>query len=62
MVGLAQGCFDHTLQYVKERKQFGQKIWDFQVDILRSGYEQMVAEDSWYLYLGELLRTLYQKS
>ena len=30
MVGLAQGCFDHTLQYVKERKQFGQRIWDFQ--------------------------------
>lgn len=30
MVGLAQGCFDHTLQYVRERKQFGQRIWDFQ--------------------------------
>ncbi|XP_028390952.1 short/branched chain specific acyl-CoA dehydrogenase, mitochondrial-like [Dendronephthya gigantea] len=30
MVGLAQGCLDHTLQYVRERKQFGQKIWDFQ--------------------------------
>ena len=35
MVGLAQGCFDHTLQYVKERKQFGQKIWDFQVRTFR---------------------------
>lgn len=36
MVGLAQGCFDHTLQYVRERKQFGQKIWDFQVEHLYS--------------------------
>lgn len=30
MLGLAQGCFDHTVQYVRERKQFGQKLWDFQ--------------------------------
>ncbi|XP_031557087.1 short/branched chain specific acyl-CoA dehydrogenase, mitochondrial-like isoform X2 [Actinia tenebrosa] len=30
MVGLAQGCFDATIPYTHERKQFGQKIWDFQ--------------------------------
>jgi len=31
MIGLAQGCFDHTVPYLKERKQFGQRLWDFQV-------------------------------
>lgn len=31
MVGLAQGCFDATLPYTLERKQFGQKIFNFQV-------------------------------
>ncbi|GAU98103.1 hypothetical protein RvY_09289 [Ramazzottius varieornatus] len=30
MVGLAQGCFDATLSYVMERKQFGRRIWEFQ--------------------------------
>lgn len=30
MVGLAQGCFDHTIPYLLERKQFGQEIYDFQ--------------------------------
>ena len=30
MVGLAQGCFDNTLAYVMERKQFGRAVWDFQ--------------------------------
>lgn len=30
MLGLAQGCFDNTIEYVRERKQFGQRIWDFQ--------------------------------
>lgn len=33
MVGLAQGCFDATIPYTHERKQFGQKIWDFQVSL-----------------------------
>lgn len=31
MLGLAQGCLDCTVPYTHERKQFGQKIWDFQV-------------------------------
>jgi alkylation response protein AidB-like acyl-CoA dehydrogenase len=30
MVGLAQGALDHTIGYVKERKQFGKQIADFQ--------------------------------
>ncbi|XP_056385238.1 short/branched chain specific acyl-CoA dehydrogenase, mitochondrial-like isoform X1 [Hyla sarda] len=30
MVGLAQGCFDHTVPYTKQRIQFGKRIFDFQ--------------------------------
>jgi alkylation response protein AidB-like acyl-CoA dehydrogenase len=30
MVGLAQGALDHALTYIKERKQFGKAIADFQ--------------------------------
>jgi alkylation response protein AidB-like acyl-CoA dehydrogenase len=30
MVGLAQGALDHTVKYVKDRKQFGKAIADFQ--------------------------------
>jgi len=30
MIGIAQGAFDATIDYVKERKQFGQPIADFQ--------------------------------
>ena len=29
-VGIAQGALDHALDYVKERKQFGKRIADFQ--------------------------------
>jgi len=31
MVGIAQGCLDHTIPYTLERKQFGSSIFDFQV-------------------------------
>jgi alkylation response protein AidB-like acyl-CoA dehydrogenase len=30
MVGLAQGAFNHAMQYMEERKQFGKKISEFQ--------------------------------
>nr|XP_028585851.1 short/branched chain specific acyl-CoA dehydrogenase, mitochondrial [Podarcis muralis] len=30
MLGLAQGCFDHTIPYTKERSQFGKSTFDFQ--------------------------------
>jgi alkylation response protein AidB-like acyl-CoA dehydrogenase len=30
MVGLAQGALDHTIRYVKERKQFGKAVAEFQ--------------------------------
>ncbi|XP_060795157.1 short/branched chain specific acyl-CoA dehydrogenase, mitochondrial [Neoarius graeffei] len=30
MLGLAQGCFDHTVPYTKQRVQFGKPIFDFQ--------------------------------
>jgi alkylation response protein AidB-like acyl-CoA dehydrogenase len=30
MVGLAQGALDHTIRYVRERKQFGKTIAEFQ--------------------------------
>jgi alkylation response protein AidB-like acyl-CoA dehydrogenase len=30
MVGLAQGALDHTIAYIKERRQFGQSISEFQ--------------------------------
>ncbi|CAF1403874.1 unnamed protein product [Rotaria sordida] len=30
MIGICQGTFDKTIPYTKERKQFGQRIFDFQ--------------------------------
>lgn len=30
MLGLAQGAFDHTVKYVKEREQFGKAVAEFQ--------------------------------
>ena len=30
-LGIAQGAFDHALAYVRERKQFGRKLHEFQV-------------------------------
>lgn len=34
MIGLAQGCFDATIPYLLERKQFGKEIYEFQVCII----------------------------
>ncbi len=33
MLGLAQGCFDHTVPYTRQRVQFGKRIFDFQVKV-----------------------------
>lgn len=33
MLGLAQGCFDNTVPYTRQRMQFGKRIFDFQVRI-----------------------------
>lgn len=33
MLGLAQGCFDSTIPYTRQRVQFGKRIFDFQVSI-----------------------------
>ncbi|KRY98428.1 Short/branched chain specific acyl-CoA dehydrogenase, mitochondrial [Trichinella zimbabwensis] len=33
MIGIAQGCLDRTIPYLKERKQFGRHIFDFQVGL-----------------------------
>lgn len=30
MLGIAQGCFDATIPYLLERKQFGKEVYDFQ--------------------------------
>ena len=30
MIGVAQGCLGHTLDYVLHREQFGQPVWRFQ--------------------------------
>ena len=38
MVGLSQGCFDATIPYLLERKQFGKEIYSFQ------GVQYQVAE------------------
>lgn len=36
MLGVAQGCFDATIPYTLDRKQFRQSIYDFQVNFQSS--------------------------
>ena len=38
MLGLAEGCFARTVPYTMERKQFGHRIWDFQVCACAAGF------------------------
>ncbi|XP_037660281.1 short/branched chain specific acyl-CoA dehydrogenase, mitochondrial isoform X3 [Choloepus didactylus] len=49
MLGLAQGCFDYTIPYVKERVQFGKRIFDFQ------GLQHQVAHVATQLEAARLL-------
>ncbi|MEX2527005.1 MAG: acyl-CoA dehydrogenase [Gemmatimonadota bacterium] len=49
MLGLAQGALDHTIQYVKEREQFGRPIGDFQ------GVQFQVAEMATEIEAARLL-------
>lgn len=42
MIGLAQGVFDHTMRYMMEREQFGQKLAEFQG--MQFQYAQMATE------------------
>ena len=36
MLGISQGCFDVTIPYTLERKQFNRSIFDFQGKFLKS--------------------------
>ncbi|XP_061491730.1 short/branched chain specific acyl-CoA dehydrogenase, mitochondrial isoform X2 [Rhineura floridana] len=49
MLGLAQGCFDHTIPYTKERSQFGKSIFDFQ------GMQHQIAQVAIQLEAARLL-------
>ncbi|XP_034519278.1 short/branched chain specific acyl-CoA dehydrogenase, mitochondrial isoform X1 [Ailuropoda melanoleuca] len=49
MLGLAQGCFDYTIPYMKERMQFGKRIFDFQ------GLQHQVAHVAIQLEAARLL-------
>lgn len=49
MLGLAQGCFDYTIPYIKEREQFGKRIFDFQ------GCQHQVAHMATQLEAARLL-------
>ncbi|KAL4668458.1 hypothetical protein H8957_011297 [Semnopithecus entellus] len=49
MLGLAQGCFDCTIPYIKERMQFGKRLFDFQ------GLQHQVAHAATQLEAARLL-------
>nr|KAF6303389.1 acyl-CoA dehydrogenase short/branched chain [Myotis myotis] len=49
MLGLAQGCFDYTVPYIKERMQFGKRLFDFQ------GLQHQVAQVATQLEAARLL-------
>uniref|UniRef100_A0A146L864 Short/branched chain specific acyl-CoA dehydrogenase, mitochondrial n=1 Tax=Lygus hesperus TaxID=30085 RepID=A0A146L864_LYGHE len=49
MLGLAQGCFDATIPYLLDRKQFGSPVYDFQ------GMQHQIAEAATRLEAGRLL-------
>ncbi|CAG5904857.1 unnamed protein product [Menidia menidia] len=49
MVGLAQGCFDQTIPYTRQRVQFGKRIFDFQ------GMQHQIAHVATQIEAGRLL-------
>ncbi|KAK9966038.1 hypothetical protein ABG768_005089 [Culter alburnus] len=49
MLGLAQGCFDHTVPYTRQRIQFGKRIFDFQ------GLQHQIAHVATQLEAARLL-------
>ncbi|XP_065170666.1 short/branched chain specific acyl-CoA dehydrogenase, mitochondrial-like [Atheta coriaria] len=49
MVGLAQGCFDATVPYTLERKQFGREIYQFQ------GVQHQIAQIATQIEAARLL-------
>ncbi|XP_051968821.1 short/branched chain specific acyl-CoA dehydrogenase, mitochondrial-like [Xyrauchen texanus] len=49
MLGLAQGCFDHTVPYTRQRIQFGKRIFDFQ------GMQHQIAHVATQLEAARLL-------
>nr|XP_020664404.1 short/branched chain specific acyl-CoA dehydrogenase, mitochondrial [Pogona vitticeps] len=49
MLGLAQGCFDHTIPYLKQRNQFGKPIFEFQ------GMQHQVAQVAIQIEAARLL-------
>ncbi|XGW03280.1 hypothetical protein V3C99_014903 [Haemonchus contortus] len=49
MVGSAQGCFDATIPYLQERKQFGSRLIDFQ------GLQHQIAQTAMEIEAARLL-------
>ncbi|KAH9499258.1 hypothetical protein Btru_003541 [Bulinus truncatus] len=49
MLGLAQGCFNHAVNYTFERKQFGKRIFDFQ------GMQHQIAQVATQIQLGRVM-------
>ncbi|KAK3599407.1 hypothetical protein CHS0354_036424 [Potamilus streckersoni] len=49
MLGLAEGCFEATIPYTKERKQFGKRIFDFQ------GMQHQIAHVATQIQAAKLL-------
>ncbi|CAG5134905.1 unnamed protein product, partial [Candidula unifasciata] len=49
MLGLAQGCFNHAVDYTRERKQFGRRIYDFQ------GMQHQIAHVATQIHIGRVM-------
>ncbi|ESO86555.1 hypothetical protein LOTGIDRAFT_235352 [Lottia gigantea] len=49
MLGLAEGCFENTIPYCRERKQFGKRIFDFQ------GMQHQIANVAMQIEAAKLL-------